>query len=217
LKRGLAGAILFPKVVEPGVVSSWSPPPTASHSSEGCLEIELPDFDVSLAQMGSGNNTIALKFMAPTKSSRFSFNIAAPNHRDYFDVLFHFNPRQHQKGGQLIINNKQEGIWGQGIAVPLPTLPLIFGQPSNTLIIQIHGDGFDVFLEKEKKHCARLEHRSQWLSTFSGKISLFLQFPSTDDYGSQYNPIHSIFFSIFSSNFHIYPSSFPLFPFLFRS
>jgi hypothetical protein len=94
-------------------------------------------------------------------------------------VLFHFNPRQRERGGQVVINDKQQGIWGQGINIPLSQLPLMFGQVACTLVIQINGDGFDVFLEGV--HCARLEHRKQLPS---GKFSLFLQFPSTDDYGS---------------------------------
>jgi hypothetical protein len=108
-----------------------------------------------------------------------SLNIAGPDHGDFFDVLFHFNPRQRERGGQVVINDKQQGIWGQGINIPLSELPLMFGQVACTLVIQINGDGFDVFLEGV--HCARLEHRKQLPS---GKFSLFLQFPSTDDYGS---------------------------------
>jgi hypothetical protein len=108
-----------------------------------------------------------------------SINIAGPDHGDFFDVLFHFNPRQRERGGQVVINDKQQGIWGQGINIPLSQLPLMFGQVACTLVIQINGDGFDVFLEGV--HCARLEHRKQLPS---GKFTLFLQFPSTDDYGN---------------------------------
>lgn len=81
----------------------------------------------------------------------------------------------------MVINDKKEGMWGQGVNVPLSQLPLIFGQEACTLVIQINGDGFDVFLGG--KHCARLEHRQRLPS---GRCSLFLQFPSTDDYGSEY-------------------------------
>jgi hypothetical protein len=78
------------------------------------------------------------------------------------------------------VNDKQEGIWGQGINIPLSQLPLIFGQTACTLVVQINGDGFDVFVDGE--HCARLEHRRQ-LPSENGP--LVLQFPSTDDYGSK--------------------------------
>ena len=79
-----------------------------------------------------------------------------------------------------MVNDKQEGIWGQAIALPLSQVPLMFGQPSITLQIQINGDGFDIFIED--KHCARLEHRVELPSK---PCSLFLQFPSCDDYGSK--------------------------------
>jgi RNA recognition motif-containing protein len=76
-----------------------------------------------------------------------------------------------------VLNNKNEGMWGQAINVPLSTVPIIFGQTACTLIIQINGEGFDTFLNE--KHIARLEHRRELAS---GSNSLFLNFPATDDY-----------------------------------
>ena len=65
--------------------------------------IDSSDGDLSSADMG--DNTIAIKFRAPKDSSRFSLNITTSDGaRDgYDDVLFHFNPRQFKKGGQLIL------------------------------------------------------------------------------------------------------------------
>merc|ERR1712070_387554 len=102
-------------------------------------------------------------------------NIAAGDHRQYDSVLFHFNPRQFEKGGQLVLNNKQEGMWGQAVNVPLSRIPKIFGEISCTVMIQVHEEGFDVFIED--KHCARLEHRTD----INIGDNLFLQFPVTDD------------------------------------
>ena len=82
----------------------------------------------------------------------------------------------------MVINDKQEGIWGSAVNVPLSACPIMFGQQSVSLIIQITGDGFDVFIQD--KHCARLEHRRQLPAD---KCALTLQFPSTDDYGSKYS------------------------------
>jgi len=179
-KLGLTrGKVLFPKSTDE---AKWSPPEGAAHPNEGAFAVELEDFNVIEATNGSGNNTLAIKLMAPSDSKRFSLNIAAPDHDDFQSVLFHFNPRHHERGGQLVINNKQEGIWGQSINIPLSQIPLIFGQTAVTLMIQINGEGFDVFLENE--HCARLEHRKE-LPT--GNTNLALQFPSTDDYGSPEN------------------------------
>jgi Galactoside-binding lectin/RNA recognition motif. (a.k.a. RRM, RBD, or RNP domain) len=118
----------------------------------------------------------------PVDSKRFSINIAGPKHDDFQSVLFHFNPRQRERGGQLVVNNKQDGIWGHAVAIPLSQVPLMFGQLSCTIMIQINGEGFDIFIEN--KHCARLEHR---IELPVGHTNLVLQFPSTDDYGSPEN------------------------------
>lgn len=133
-----------------------------------------------------GPNTIAVKFRAPSDSKRFSINLAlADEHNDYEDILFHFNPRQRERGGVLVINNKLEGTWGQAISIPLSQMPVMFGQPSSTLVLQINAEGFDVFVAKEKgqvQHCARLEHR-QAMPSGGGTTRLVLQMPSSDDYG----------------------------------
>lgn len=90
-----------------------------------------------------------------------------------------------------MLNDRKEGMWGNDINVPLSTLPLMFGKVSCTLVIQIREEGFDVFVEG--KHCARLEHRTDWnrADLWSGntkrKGSLVLQFPSSDDYGNPEN------------------------------
>lgn len=120
--------------------------------------------------------------MAPVDSKRFSINIATPDNDQFNSVLFHFNPRLRERGGQLVVNDKQEGIWGQSIAIPLSQVPLMFGQTACTIMIQINGEGFDIFIEN--KHCARLEHRKELPV---GNTNLVLQFPSTDDYGSPEN------------------------------
>lgn len=64
------GKILFPTSANE---TSWSPPPSASQPNEGALELELPDFDISQAQHGQGNNTIAIKFTSPTGAKRFRY------------------------------------------------------------------------------------------------------------------------------------------------
>eukprot|EP00536_Pseudo-nitzschia_multiseries_P005314 jgi/Psemu1/318621/estExt_fgenesh1_pm.C_990005 len=162
---------------------SWSPPDYKPRDpNDGAFMVELEDFDISKANNGEGPNTLALKFQAPSDSRRFSFNIAGPNHNDFDSILFHFNPRQRQKGGQLVVNDKQKGIWGRAVQLPLSQVPLMFGQPSSTLMIQINGDGFDVFVEG--KHVARLEHRVELPSR---PCKLVLQFPSCDDYRSTEN------------------------------
>jgi Galactoside-binding lectin len=169
------GKIIFPTYTDE---PAWVPPPGVSSPNDGAFLAELPDFDINQASNGQGNNTVAIKFMAPADSKRFSINIAAPNQKDMDSILFHFNPRQRGKrsSGMLVVNDKQSGVWGRAVQLPLSQVPIMFGQESVTLIIQINGDGFDVFIEGE--HCVRLEHRTELPSK---SCSLWLQFPSSDD------------------------------------
>jgi hypothetical protein len=169
------GKVVFPTYADE---RAWVPPPDVSSPNDGAFLAELPDFDINQASNGQGNNTLVIKFMAPEDSKRFSLNIAAPNQKDMESILFHFNPRSRGKksGGMLVVNDKQSGVWGRAVQLPLSQVPLMFGQESVTLIIQINGDGFDVFIEGE--HCARLEHRTELPSK---SCSLWLQFPSSDD------------------------------------
>jgi len=185
------GKVLFPSsntADQSGRVTTnefqWSPPEGVFSPNDGAFEVELPDFDVTRAETGQGNNTVAIKFTAPTDSRRFSINIArgGADNDSFNSVLFHFNPRSREKGGLLVVNDKQDGIWGQAINIPLSQLPLMFGQTACTLLIQINGEGFDIFLENQ--HCARLEHRKELPA---GPTNLVLQFPSTDDSGKPEN------------------------------
>ena len=173
------GHVIFPTSTDQ---AKWTPPAGASGPSDGAFVMELDDFDETKAHNGQGNNTIAIKFMAPSDSKRFSVNIASSDHKDFETILFHFNPRQHERGGQLVINSKEDGIWGQAVNIPLSQAPPMFGQTSCTLIVQINAEGFDVFIEGV--HCARLEHRTDLPP---GNNNLVLQFPSTDDYGNPEN------------------------------
>lgn len=173
------GKTLFP--TEPDQIK-WSPPEGVFSPLDGAFCVELDNFDANNLSAPTSNNTLAIKFMAPADAQRFSLNIASAADRTEFEsILFHFNPRQFERGGQLVVNDKNDGIWGQALAIPLSQVPLLFGQTACTLIIQVHGDGFDIFLEGQ--HCARLEHRQE-LPTGQ---NLVLQFPSTDDYGAPEN------------------------------
>jgi len=176
-KTSLDGSILFPTTIGE---TPWRPPTNPINFMDGCFELDLPDFDPNnLSSNSNTNNTVAIKFHAPQESSRFSINIAAPNHNGYDSILFHFNPRQFQRGGQLVINNKNESMWGNDLSVPLSQLPLVFGKQACTLIVQMTEEGFDVFVEGV--HCARLEHR---MALPKLKGPLCLQFPASDDYGN---------------------------------
>jgi Galactoside-binding lectin/RNA recognition motif. (a.k.a. RRM, RBD, or RNP domain) len=188
----LKGMVLFPNRFSQE--NKWTPPTEKGQNpNEGAFMAELEDFDVTKVQQQqqqqqSGgeqqvyNNTLAVKFAVPADSRRFSINIAlaSEQNNDFESILFHFNPRQRERGGQLIVNDKQDGIWGQAIAVPLSQIPMIFGQTSCTLLVQITGEGFDIFIDQQ--HCCRLEHRTE-LPSSPNSCKLVVQFPVSDDYG----------------------------------
>lgn len=175
--KPIYGKVLLPDNPQSVEDYRWEPPQEVEGPNDGAFLAQLSDFDITRCQ-SDGNNTLAVKFTAPEQSKRFSINIASPDHNDFESILFHFNPRQRERGGQLVVNDKQEGTWGSALAVPLSEMPLMFGKESVTLIIQINQEGFDIFVEG--KHCARLEHRTELPSH---KCDLVLQFPSSDDRG----------------------------------
>jgi hypothetical protein len=189
------GSIIFPIPGDDKYRAPWTPPDAPMDFIDGCLELMLTDLAISssTSSASTGNNTLAIKFQAPAESERFSINIATSNKENerYDDILFHFNPRQFQKGGQLVINDRQETRWGNDISIPLSTIPLIFGAKSgSTLIVQINIEGFDVYVDGV--HCARLEHRvklpdSVGVGGQRRLPSLRLQFPSSNDYGDPEN------------------------------
>lgn len=65
------GKILFPST--PDEVQ-WNPPEAPANPNEGAFLVELDDFDISKAQNGAGNNTIVVKFHAPSDSKRFRYD-----------------------------------------------------------------------------------------------------------------------------------------------
>jgi len=150
----------------------------------------------TIAASDKNNNTLAIKFTAPSDSKRFSLKTCPSNHNNFSDVLLHFNPRQFQAGGRLVLNSQEGGAWGRAIYIPASSLPLIFGEPSCTLIVQIQSSGFDIFLD-DKWYITHLAHRRPLVdnneknddtSSVAGgprlpsSTSLVLNIPTTDDY-----------------------------------
>lgn len=64
------GKTLFPSTPDE---KQWTPPEGVGDPNVGAFLVELPDFDITKAQNGTGNNTIVIKFHAPNDSKRFRF------------------------------------------------------------------------------------------------------------------------------------------------
>jgi len=171
-----SGTRLFP--LKPAA-APWVPPKGARCPTDGDFSLLVESF--SLNGRSNNNNTLVLKATVPSNAKRFSFNLVAPGHDNYDNVLFHFNPRQRQKGGLLVLNDKKEGTWGKAVNIPLSQVPVLFGQ-SVSVAVQITEAGFDVFVNNT--HCARLE-RPAVAAALQKATSLLLQCPSTDDYGNR--------------------------------
>ena len=71
LKASWKGKVLFP--TNPTEETKWTPPESAINPNEGAFLVELDNFDITKAQQGTGNNTIAVKFNAPAESKRFRY------------------------------------------------------------------------------------------------------------------------------------------------
>ena len=67
------GKTLFPSTPEE---KQWTPPEGGGSPNVGAFLAELPDFDITKAQNGTGNNTVVLKFHAPNDSKRFRYGLA---------------------------------------------------------------------------------------------------------------------------------------------
>lgn len=162
--------------------STWRPPQNAASSSTGALSLLLKKYGVYPSNNKNRpivNNTLVIKCSVPADAKRFSFNIAAPTHDNFCNILFHFNPRQYEHGGKVVLNDKCNGVWGRAIDIPLSEFPVVFGRQC-VFTVQMDAMGFNVFVDG--KRGAHFHHRQQLKSSWE---FLVLQCPSTDDYGNR--------------------------------
>lgn len=89
---------------------------------------------------------------------------------DTDDIVFHFNPRW-DDGPSIVLNTRQDGIWGNEIA--LPTVPFQIGRPFH-LIIFCQDDGYALTLDDQL--LAVYPHRKNAASvkyvTFMGHLNV---------------------------------------------
>lgn len=68
----------------------------------------LPDPDGGKKQL---NETLVMRITVPAHSQSWGINISPQDHRDFEEVLFHFNPRRRF----VAMNNREDNIWGQQV------------------------------------------------------------------------------------------------------
>jgi hypothetical protein len=66
------GKTLYPSTADE---VQWTPPEGMESPNKGAFLVELEDFDIAKAQNGTGNNTVVVKFHAPSESKRFRYGI----------------------------------------------------------------------------------------------------------------------------------------------
>jgi len=93
----------------------------------------------------SGNQTLAINLTVPRNFRRWSLNICPVNHKDFSDILFHFNPRYNKNRGEhMLVMNDKHGTWGAELRSPfIANDPLSAG--AIILMIQIRPEGFCIF------------------------------------------------------------------------
>lgn len=148
----------------------WSP----SLSNNEPISFKLNDFKIStsITDENNGNQTIAMKLSVDPTKGRWSVNLSPDEHRDYADIMLHFNPR-YGKNETLVMNDLQ-GTWGRPVKRSL--IPNA-RQNSMILIIQIRAEGFYSFVNGV--YFSFFAHRRD-ISTMQ---TLTLQVPALDGMG----------------------------------
>ena len=118
-------------------------PTHAPQAGEGNqLEVELPDLDYA----DTGRNTIVITATVDSTSEKIAVNICPPNYEAMGEIALHFNPRQFERGGRIVINNKAEHHWGRDERLQLGTVAPIFGLKKAQYVFQITNYGFRIMV-----------------------------------------------------------------------
>ena len=65
--------------------------------------------------------TLVMRVTVPAHSRSWGINICPKNHKDFQEIVFHFNPRRRF----VAMNNREENIWGQQVLMVLLYLPVL--------------------------------------------------------------------------------------------
>eukprot|EP00903_Cladosiphon_okamuranus_P008036 g7751.t1 len=116
--------------------------------------------------------TLVMRVTVPAHSRSWGINISPRNHKDFEEIVFHFNPRRRF----VAMNNRESNIWGQQEKYMLPRWPEMFNV-SISVAVQIDRAGFHVAVDG--KYCATFTHRTKLPQ--NGE-DLTLQVMTKDDY-----------------------------------
>eukprot|EP00752_Nemacystus_decipiens_P001974 g1898.t1 len=116
--------------------------------------------------------TLVMRVTVPSHSNSWGINICPKNHKDFQEIVFHFNPRRKF----VAMNNREDNIWGQQEKYMLARWPDMFSV-SISVAVQIDRAGFHVAIDG--KYCATFTHRTKLPP--NGE-ELALQVMTKDDY-----------------------------------
>ncbi|CAM9300799.1 unnamed protein product [Pylaiella littoralis] len=118
--------------------------------------------------------TLVMRVTVPPHSRSWGLNICPRDHKQFEEIIFHFNPRRRF----VAMNHRDGNVWGQQEKYMLPRWPDMFNVSIN-VAVQIDRTGFHVAVDG--KYCATFAHRTKLPS--SGE-ELTLQVMTRDDYNT---------------------------------
>eukprot|EP01084_Bolivina_argentea_P164384 285781_1 len=124
--------------------------------------------------------TLVMRITVPKDSTTWAINICPRKHDEFMNVLFHFNPRQREKGGTLIQNDRKASTWKNAEKLSLKYLPALFGRTFD-FAVQVNEDGFHTAVDTV--YATTFLHRTL-LHELEDPNSMILQVLCTDDYGN---------------------------------
>lgn len=163
-------------------------PPWESWKIEN-LEVTLPNF---ISQ--TGNQTAVLTVSIESEAERWALNVLPPDHDESSNIWFHFNPRRRERGGELVLNDKNDSDWGKVQRVPLSKLPSpLFGLDNAELAFQFEQSDQEttVYVALNRRPIVSWTLRTD--NPPSPGSDIVLQAPRTDDFGNDEQlTIHSL-------------------------
>lgn len=156
-------------------------------ADEKALEVTLPGF------LTEGRDTLVLTATVTASSEKYALNILPlnpddQNRDDPSEILVHFNPRQYDRGGRVVLNNKTEGNWGRNDTAPLREKPPMFCLDHAQYVIQVTSTGFRFIVNGHVAGFFGCRTKPP-----AANDTLLLHFPPRDDYSNpHFWTIHSV-------------------------
>lgn len=116
------------------------------------LDVRLPSLGLEPGNSGGGGDdpshlprdTLVVTASVPPDSPSYAVNLCPAEHGGGEEIWLHFNPRQFERGGSLVVDFKKDGEWVRGERRHLAPLPQLFGLERLQLAFHVSKDGVRV-------------------------------------------------------------------------